>query len=249
MKLCLPRSNPFAVDAWFDRSCTLTFAVPQEEVARRLPTGLVPDTFADRWGFIAVAVVQTRDLRPAGFPKFLGSDFVLVGYRFFVRCTLASGRTLRGLYILRSETDSARMERLGNLFTRYRYVKTRVRVETQADHLNVHDSATGLSIRASLGDDPAPGLPAASPFADWREARRFCGPMPFTFSIDEQRRQVRMVEGVRSAWTPHPVRVIDHTIPFLDTLGIPSPVLANAFVVENVPYHWKRGCSEPLPTP
>ncbi|MEY4490131.1 MAG: hypothetical protein RIQ79_2639, partial [Verrucomicrobiota bacterium] len=37
--------------------------------------------------------------------------------------------------------------------------------------------------------------------------------------------------------------------PFLDTLGIPSPVLANAFVVENVPYHWKRGCSEPLPTP
>lgn len=247
MPLCLPRSNPFAVDAWFDRSCTLTFAVPKEEVARRLPRGLVPDTHADRWAFIAVAVVQTRDLRPAGFPRFLGSDFILVGYRFFVRCTTGSGRTLRGLYILRSETDRLRMTWLGNFFTRYRYVKTRVRLDTSDHLLRVHDSATGFSLGVSLRDDPAPGLPEGSPFADWSEARRFCGPMPFTFSIDEKRHQVRIVEGMRSEWKPRPVRVLDHTVPFLKTLGLGDAVLANAFVVENVPYHWKRGRSEALP--
>ncbi|HEX7262314.1 MAG TPA: hypothetical protein VF258_10905, partial [Luteolibacter sp.] len=70
-------ANPFAVDAWFDSSCTLTFAVPKEQVAARLPECLMPDTFDDRWAFIAVAIVQTRGLRPAGFPAWLGSNFTL----------------------------------------------------------------------------------------------------------------------------------------------------------------------------
>ena len=72
MNLCLPRANPFAVDAWFEYSCTLTFAVPHEQIAARLPSCLEPDTFDGKWGFIAVAVVRTRHLRPTGFPKFLG---------------------------------------------------------------------------------------------------------------------------------------------------------------------------------
>lgn len=104
MKLpCLLRANPFPVEAWFDFSCTLTFALPVEDVAARLPSGLVPDTHNEHTAFLAVAVVQTRRLRPAGLPAFLGHDFVLVGYRFFVRFTNPFGRTLRGLYILRSE--------------------------------------------------------------------------------------------------------------------------------------------------
>jgi len=68
--------NPFPVEAWFDFSITLTFAVPREELAARLPPCLEPDTFADQWGFLAVAIVQTRDLRPRGLPRFLGSNFI-----------------------------------------------------------------------------------------------------------------------------------------------------------------------------
>ncbi len=247
MNLPRLRANPFAVEAWFDRSCTLTFAVPKQEIARRLPVGLVPDTFDDHWAFIAVAVVQTRRLRPAGFPRFLGGDFLLVGYRFFVRCTLASGRTLRGLYILRSETDSARVARLGNIFTRYRYVRIQVRLDARAPLLDVNDPATGLHLAFDLTTEPAPPLPTTSPFANWQEARRFCGPMPFTFSIDERRRQVRIVEGVRSEWKPRPVRVLAHEIPFLSALGLSGSRLANAFAVENIPYRWRRGRTEPLP--
>jgi Uncharacterized conserved protein (COG2071). len=246
MKPPLLRANPFPVEAWFERSCALTFAVPQDEVARRLPRGLVPDTFAERWGFVTVAVVQTRHLRPAGFPRFLGSDFVLVGYRFFVRCTLASGRTLRGLYILRSETDRRRMERLGNFFTRYRYMHTPVRVREQAPRLTVSDERGGLRIALDLTSEPAPELPAGSPFADWREARRYCGPMPFTFSVDEAHHEVRIVEGLREDWHPRPVRVLEHHVPHLHTLGFPDAILANAFAVENIPYRWARGRTEAL---
>ena len=249
MKFPLLRANPFPVEAWFDRSSALTFALPVEDVARRLPPGLVPDTYDDRLGFLAVAVVQTRRLRPAGFPRFLGNDFVLIGYRFFVRCTLASERTLRGLYILRSETDRARMSRLGNLFTRYRYVTTAVSVTEREDLLIVTDPATGLLLEIDLARSDEPTLPPGSPFPDWRTARRFCGPMPFTFSVDEARARVRIVEGVREDWHPRPVRVLRHEIPFLKTLGLDHAVLANAFAVENIPYRWERGREEALPLP
>lgn len=243
MRFHLPRANPFAVDAWFDRSCTLTFAVPKEEIASRLPDCLVPDTLHDRWGFVAVAVVLTRNLRPSGFPVFLGNDFILVGYRFFVRYRSPSGRTLRGLYILRSETDRWRMELLGNLFTRYRYVKTDVSLTETADRLRIDSRMSGLQIELDLAGDAV--LPAGSPFANWQEARRFSGPLPFTFTCEPEKRRVLIVEGVRSHWKPQPVGVVHSRIPFLEQLGFRETVLANAFMVSDVPYHWKKGRAEP----
>lgn len=247
MSLCLPRANPFAVDAWFDSSCTLTFAVPAAEIAARLPDCLQPDVFEDQWGFVAVAVVQTRRLRPAGFPRFLGHDFVLVGYRYFVRYRSASGRNLRGLYIVRSETDKPRMVFLGNLFTRYRYVRSAITIEGLGPHLAIHAADTGLDISVDM--QPDADLPVDSPFPSWQEARRFSGPLPFTFTCERDKNRVLIVEGVRSDWKPRPVKVLHQRIPFLDELGLGHAVLANAFVVENIPYHWKKGISEPWPQP
>jgi len=246
MNLCLPRANPFAVNAWFDFSCTLTFAVPKEDIAARLPSCLVPDVFDDKWGFIAVAAVQTRRLRPAGFPAFLGHDFVLVGYRYFVRYRSASGRNLRGLYILRSETDQKRMEFLGNLFTRYHYVETGVQVTQQQERLRVDSERSDLHIEVDLTEG---GLPDGSPFMQWQDARKFSGPLPFTFTCEAAKKRVLIVEGVRSEWKPQPVNVLRHQIPFLTEIGHGDAILANAFVVKNIPYHWKKGAAEPWPTP
>jgi hypothetical protein len=235
------------VDAWFDYSCTLTFALPREEIADRLPPCLAPDTFQDTWGFLAVAVVQTRRLRPAGFPRFLGHDFLLVGYRYFVRYRSASGRNLRGLYILRSETDKLKMAWLGNMFTRYRYVRTGVRAAEAGGTLRISSPQTGFAIEVELRKEGV--LPDGSPFSGWEDARKFSGPLPFTFSYEETRKRVLIVEGVRSAWKPRPVRVVRHHIPYLAEIGHPQAVLANAFVVEHIPYHWKKGIAEPWPHP
>jgi Uncharacterized conserved protein (COG2071) len=247
MNFILPRANPFAVDAWFDYSCTLTFAVPCGEIAARLPSCLEPDVFDQQWGFVAVAVVQTRHLRPAGFPRWLGRDFVLVGYRYFVRYRSVSGRNLRGLYILRSETDKKRMEFLGNLFTRYRYIKTDVKVTGEDSRLHIDSKDTGLGIEIDLSSDNR--LPAGSPFSCWEDARKFSGPLPFTFTCEAEKKRVLIVEGVRSNWKPQPVNVLRHQIPFLAELGHGNAILANAFVVKNIPYHWKKGCAEPWSNP
>jgi hypothetical protein len=73
------RNHPFAVEAYFESSLVLTFAVPKEEIQHIIPDCLTLDTFNDKWAFIAVAMVQTKSLRPKGFPKILGNDFFLIG--------------------------------------------------------------------------------------------------------------------------------------------------------------------------
>ena len=101
------RSHPFAVEAFFDSSLVVTFAVPVDEVKALIPDCLAADELRGN-AFIAVAMVQTRGLRPAGLPEFLGQDFFLIGYRVFVRFTASDGRSTRGLYILRSATNKRR---------------------------------------------------------------------------------------------------------------------------------------------
>lgn len=237
------KTHPFAVEAFFERSLVLTFAAPAAEIQALLPAPLVPDTWQDKWGFLAVALVQTRHLRPQGFPAFLGQDFCLVGYRAFVRYTTPAGKRLRGLYILRSETDRRRMALLGNLFTHYGYVTT---------DINLTDVAGGLTATSQQGDfriqTTAPGpeisLPAGSPFASWAEARRFAGPLPFTFSVEAAARRVVIIEGVREHWQPAPVAVEQAHVGFLQQLPLSQLVLANAFLLRDVPYHWKKGRTE-----
>jgi hypothetical protein len=234
------KTHPFAVDAHFEHSLVLAFAVPRAEIEGMLPPCLEPDLFQDKWAFVAVALVETRGLRPAGFPKFLGSDFILIGYRVFVRYTTPSGQRLRGLYILRSETNRKRMEWLGNLFTQYSYHTTDIRQTVRDGILVAEAKETGFRIEVRTDGEDVP-LPAGSPFQDWTEARRFAGPMPFTFSYLAGQKKVLIVEGVRENWKPRPVAVVGHHIPFLESLQLKQAVLANAFIIGDIPYHWKKG--------
>ncbi len=240
------KNHPFAVEAFFERSLVLTFAVAKDEVRPLVPECLELDDFDGRWAFIAVAIVQTSGLRPKAFPRFFGSDFFLIGYRVFVRYASAAGRRLRGLYILKSETDSRRMEFFGNLFTHYQYATTDIQQTESNGQLEIRSERSDfrITVRTDTKAEDVP-LPEHSPFTDWRQARGFAGPMPFTFTFNNTRKEVLIIEGVRQHWDPKPVQVIDYHISFLETLPTTATVLANAFVVEKVPYYWKKGRTEP----
>ncbi|MCU0449142.1 MAG: DUF2071 domain-containing protein [Bernardetiaceae bacterium] len=236
------KNHPFAVEAHFRRSVVLTYALAPEHLAPLLPPCLGLDTHADRWGFVAIALVQTEGLRPRGLPRWLGNDFFLIGYRIFVRYRNAAGKRLRGLYILQSQTDRPKMEWLGNLFTHYRYTTVDIAQTEQGDGGQIASLRGGFSLSYRANDEAA--LPARSPFASWAEARRFAGPLPFTFSYLPTTQKVVIVEGVRQNWTPRPVEVLEHHSTFMDTRWPGQAVLANAFMIEDVPYHWKKGRTE-----
>ena len=234
------KNHPFAVEAFFKSSTVLTFAVPKEQLQSLIPECLKLDTLNEKWAFVAVAMVQATGLRPKGFPKILGNDFFLIGYRIFVRYTNAAGKRLRGLYILKSETDKKKMEFLGNVFTHYQYTTTDI-TQTENNHFTTIESKlSGFKIVIYKTNEEI-SLPPNSSFVDWKEARRFAGPLPFTFTYNAQTKKVFIIEGVRENWTPKPIKITEQHISFLTSLKLQDAVLANAFVINDIPYHWKKG--------
>ena len=235
------KNHPFAVEAFFESSLVFTFAIPKEQIQHLIPACLELDTHDNKWAFIAVAMVQTKSLRPKGFPKILGNDFFLIGYRVFVRFTNQTGKSLRGLYILKSETDKKKMEYFGNIFTHYNYTTTDIHQNSQNGVTEISSNNSGFKVRIENANDENISLPVGSPFTDWKEARRFAGPLPFTFTYNPSTKEVLIIEGVRENWKPMPVKVVDHNFSFIDNLKLDGVKLANAFIIRNIPYYWKKG--------
>jgi hypothetical protein len=230
----------FPIVAHFDWALAVTLAAPEASLRPLVAPGLSLDTHRG-FGFLAAACVQTYRLRPRGFPAWMGINFFLVGYRIFVRFESASGKRFRGLQILGSETDRSVMAIGGALFTHYAYRKVTARVERIGRDLHA-ETSSGFDV--AVKDEAV--SPPTSMFADWEEARRYAGPMPFTFAPVDGGRAIVRIEGTHVHWAPRPVAVISAAIPFLARLA-PDAVPVSAFLVEDVAYEWKRGIVEPLP--
>ncbi|MCR6642851.1 MAG: DUF2071 domain-containing protein [Sporocytophaga sp.] len=236
------KNHPFAVETFFESSLVLTYAVPKEHLQNLIPPCLELDTFEDKWGFVAVALVQTKDLRPKGAPKFMGNDFFLAGFRIFVKFHNNRGKRLRGLYILKSETNKRKMSFFGNIFTHYNYSTTDITLKSTKDAISVSSVKSALDIEVGLSE--AAALPHGSPFNDWKEARRYAGPLPFTFTYNADTSEVLIIEGVRESWIPKPVEVIKANVGFIKQMNFEGVKLANAFLIQNIPYYWKKGVIE-----
>jgi len=237
------KNHPFAIEAFFESSIVLTFAVPKDQLKHLIPDCLELDTFNEKWAFLAVAMVQTKSLRPKGFPEFLGNDFFLIGYRVFVRFKTQEGKRLRGLYILKSETDKKKMEFFGNIFTHYNYSTTDIHCKNCNGMMEIGSYHSGFNLQIADLDENVL-LPSASPFRDWKEARKFAGPLPFTFTCEQDSKKVLIIEGVRKEWKPAPVKVLSQHFSFIDSLKLEGVQLANAFIIRNLPYYWKKGKTE-----
>jgi hypothetical protein len=248
------RRHPLPMRTRFGHSLVLTYAFPPGLLAPMLPPGLTLDSYRGpdgvEHGFVAVGLVSTRELRPAPLPASCGSSPILTGYRIFTRFRTPAGRAMRGLWILRSDTDRRWLVLGGNLLTRYHYHLARIRLDAAAGRLTAsvrsRDGRADLAVVADLGR-PAP-LPAGSPFGTAADARRFAGPLPYTFDYEAATRSMIVVKAVRSRWQPEPVSVTVDRLTFFRHGGFAgsTPRLANAFHVADLDYGWHRGSRRTL---
>lgn len=248
--LHLLKRHPIPIRAYFRHCLVLTYALPKRSLEPLVPYGLAIDEF-NGLGFLAVAMVQTQELRPAILPAFCGRDFFLSGYRVFVRFTGKNGRVLRGLRILRSDTDSRLMAGAGNLLTHYNYRLSEIQLSESPDKLRIAIKSGGgeadLSVVAQLSASEE-SLPEGSPFDSVSAARRFAGPMPYTFDYEAETHSIIRIRGIRSHWKPRLVPVAIKRITFFQQPEFrgAKPVLASAFYVGAIPYRWEKGIRESL---
>lgn len=237
------RRHPIAVEAHFRHCLTLTYALSPDVLRPLLPPGLELDTY-DGYAFVAVALVQTESLRPAVLPAALGQNFFLAGYRIFTTFTPTGGKTMRGLRILRSDADRSGMVAGGNLLTHYNYHHCGASVDDSwpCIHFSVRtdDGRGSLEVTADRSNEM---LPAGSAFWSLRDARRFAGPLLFTFDYERETNSIIAIRATRTNWRPAPISVDVRRISFFEQPPFNgcTPTLAAAFYVHDVDYRWERG--------
>ena len=240
----LLQRHPIPISAFFRHALVLTYAIQPEILQPLLPHGLVLDTYCG-YAFLAVALVQTERLRPSFLPSAMGHDFFLSGYRIFTRLN-CGGLSRRGLRSLRSDADHSWMVRAGNWLTHYNYHLCQATIEEGDGKIRwtiqTPHSEADLDVVAHLADEPAP-LPPGSPFATLVDARRFAGPLPYTFDYEKATDSIIGIHAIRQKWNPQPVVVDVRRNTFLERESFcrNAPILANAFHVRDVPYQWQRG--------
>lgn len=135
------------------------------------------------------------------------------------------------------------MALLGNIFTHYNYNYTEIQQTQSGNRRSITSVKSGFQVMIENTEGEI-SMPADSPFSSWQEARRYAGPLPFTFYHDAGKNTVLTVEGMRQNWHPQPLKVLQADFDFLKSLGLQNAVLANAFEIRNVPYWWKKGYFE-----
>lgn len=254
------RRHPFGMRAHFDQSLVITWALRPEVLEPFLVEGLSLDTFTDadgvEWGFAAAALVKLRQLRPSFAPLPLGLSDLMAGYRVF--CTMqtpaeqgkpgdraggkAGGKTMRGLRIIGSRTTHLALQAGANAATGYGYRRMRGEMRQEGRRLEVEmttpDGSADLTAVAHLDRSE---LPAESVFATPAQARRFAGPLPYTFSPDPE--GIVVVKADRNRWEPRAVAVEVEQATFFDVDPFAGAErrLASAFHVADVDYGWRPG--------
>lgn len=236
------KTHPFPVSAHFDYSIVLTFAFPKEVLQPLIPEHFELDLYQEQYAFLAIAFVQTQHLRPTIFAESWGKNFALAGYRIFVKYTNPQGITRRGLYIIKSQTDKRNMVFFGNLFTHYNYEYLPFQIQKQGQSIEI-TSTDNLCIRG-LENHPNPRQ-GMHVFPNVKEARKFAGPMPYTFTYDAPNQRVISVKGQRKNWQPEPIFIEEYQIPYLTQFET-KPLLANAFITQNIDYEWNKGMVDNL---
>ena len=240
------RRHPISIKTHVRHSLVVTWAFAPEVLEQFLVPGLELDTYTnaagERFAFAAVAMVDLDQLRIAGMPRVIGGAQVMTGYGVFTTMKTPAGKTMRGLRILGSQTSSPLPFLGANLTTRYHSTKVSAEAHAAYDVLQFvvtsSDGSADLDITAHLTDER---LPDETPFENATDARRFAGPLPYTFSPDPD--GIVVVKSDRTDWTPRPVAVEVATATFFGNgpfADVPQR-LANAFHVEDLDYGWRAG--------
>lgn len=234
------RPLPFAVKTWFDCFVVLIYAVDKEPAEKLLPYPLVHEEHNGK-ALMAAAFVQSEKFRPAFLPSFFGTSFNLAGYRHMAAYTKADGKKIRGLKIIQSATNKKFMQVGGNELTQYKFKYNPIEIENSNGNISIQGDGVKVIAKENLTQVEIP-LPQHSVFETWNHARKYGGPLLYTFEVEPEKKTVVITEGSRKNWQPKPVEVIEADIDFFkqEPYASMNPVLSAAYMVKNIPYSWKK---------
>ncbi len=226
----------------------LSYRTPQASVEPLVPAPLTLIT-RDDWAFWNIVACRIEAMRPNGLPAPFGISYHHVAYRLLVRAGLADGRTVTGLYFVRSDADSFWVAKLGNLASDFRFHPAAIHHMTDVSQLTFtvnNTVAARADARVRVAANEAPPLGCDSCFSSLAEAKDFLRYQPLGLSCDGRGQWMRFAEVFRdeSLWNERAVTVRDAYWAFFDALGQTDARLELATRVAPIDYRWRLGRRE-----
>lgn len=232
---------PFNVVTEFKAFALLLYSVDLVSAKKLIEDPFILKEHKGR-GIMATAFAKVKHLRPAFLPSFLGVNFDFAGFRFMVDYhSNSKNKDLSGLKILRSVSNNKLLSAGGKIFSQYNF---------SYSNLEINQSQISTTIKGELFDielqhsSDKRFIQAGSLFSDYSEARKFAGPLLYTF--ERKAHKISIVEGSREHWQPRPAKIIAHRndffaeLPFSKLDAIPEA----AFTINDIPYSWQKAITE-----
>lgn len=233
-----------------DECLLLSYRAPARSVQYLLPNGLELIR-RNGWAFWNIVLCHVDRLRPAGLPGALGISYHHIAYRLLVRAKTSDGRTIDGLFFVRSDSDSLLVSKAGNLASDFRFHAATIERKYQADNLIfvARDSEQGIAdahLRVDLSREPRAAMDSC--FDSLDEARAFLKYRPLGLTCDSKGRTLKLAEVFRneSKWDEKAVSVVESGWKFFDHLKQDDVQLELATRVAPIDYRWRLGRSEQI---
>lgn len=219
--------NAITMRGTIDQCWLLALRADYDQLAAELTKPLEPVSFGG-YGYLNVVVSHLSQMRPQGFPGFLGFSYWHVAYRIYARF-----RDIEGLAFLRSDADSPLMVWAGNLLSSFAFHQAKVVV----DGAMLEVSSEEAPLRIALDRAAPVTLPNGSPFIRPEAAAEALKYKPVGLSVEGDRVDVLRITRDEAEWRSRLIQVSEASIPYLDRF---APTLEICYEVEPIEYRWNR---------
>jgi hypothetical protein len=228
----------------------LSYALPESSMGGLLPHGLYPLTYRG-FAFLNIVISRILRMRPAGLPSTLGLTYWHIAYRLHASADLASGRTIAGLYFLRSDVDRRLPVFPGNALTDFRFHQASIHSSVDQASIRLRITRTPNKIADAglvIETTPSEEDEIAPPFRTIREREQILKYAPFGLSVDRSGRWLKVAEVQREEgdWDERRVRVQTADWEYLKRTIPGDARLVLATQVMPIDYRWRIGRVERL---
>jgi uncharacterized protein YqjF (DUF2071 family) len=203
-----------------------------EVLKKVLPYPIEPFTYKGK-AFLSIVISDLHKMHPSFFPKFLGVTFNQIVYRAVVKVN-----DKKGVYFVRSDSDSVFMNFMGNLFSNFKLHKANINFENELFELDNFDFEKA-KIRAKYILKDSKTLPKESIFETIDEATNHLVELFSAFSVRENK--TFEVQIKRTEWEVCIVEdeIMEYEFMQKGTIfNSKSCKIDSIFYIENVDYHW-----------
>jgi len=222
------------------RRLLVNFRVDPDVVTRLLPAPFRPKLH-DGFAIAGICLIRLEQIRPAGFPAFLGMSSENAAHRIAVCWEDSHGAEREGVFIPRRDTGSEFVYRTGGRLFPGEHHKADFRVSDADGRISIDIRARDDDMRVRLAAQETDSWPTGSCFASLAESSAFFEAGSIGYSVTRDCCRLDGLQLTTRAWKVSPLAVDDVDSSFFaDESMFPggSVHFDHALVMRDIPHEW-----------